>query len=132
MFDLQEVPQTKWVTHDETETRFEIKPLSATSHNNLRNASMEKGVVNTIVFSQKAAVKLIVDWDGVGNAKRDSEGKLEKGADGKPILEPAECNEVQKKKFGARAAYNIAPWLVEQAVEFDEQLQKMEEDAKND
>lgn len=124
--------RTKWVTHEATDTSFEIKPLSAEAHNELRKSSVDKkGEFDVIVFSYRAAKKVIVNWRNVGRAERDDKGNVVKGEDGNPICIASDCNDVSKIRFGKRAAYSIMPWLIGEARDFDEEIEAGEAEAKN-
>lgn len=132
MLELIPLKALKWVDHEHSGTRFEIKPLSAVEHDELRRISHDKkGIFNVIVFSEKVAKKIISDWEGVGNIKRDANNKAEFDAKGDPVLVPEECHDIAKLQFGRRFAYSVMPWLIEEARDFDEEIEKEKADAKN-
>lgn len=132
MLELNPLKALKWVDHEHTETRFEIRPLSAADHDELRRLSHDKkGNFNVIVFSEKVAKKIINDWEGVGDIKRDANNKAEYDAKGEPVLVPQECHDLAKLQFGRRFAYSVMPWLIEQARDFDEEIEKEKAEGKN-
>lgn len=132
MLELNPLKALKWVDHEHTGTRFEIKPLSAAEHDELRRISHDKkGNFNIIVFSEKVAKKIIHDWEGVGDIKRGADNKPEFDAKGEPVLIPEECHDIAKLQFGKRFAYSVMPWVIEQARDFDEEIEKEKAEGKN-
>lgn len=131
MYELDPLKTQKWID-DDNGARFLINALSAEEHNELRKVSKDKnGNPDVIVFGEKAAKKVISDWEGVGNMKRDANKNLVLDEAGKPILEPQPADGMNKLKFGRRFAYTVVPWLVEQARALDEEITQAEQDAKN-
>lgn len=122
--DLAPITERRWVTHEDSGAKFEINPLSAEQHNKLREAARNKdGNVDVIEFHRRAAKLIIHDWQGVGASKGLG--------DNKERLESVECTDPAKERFGKRFAYAVMPWLIEQAMEFDQAVRETEADAKN-
>ncbi|MGE0358647.1 MAG: hypothetical protein AB7P08_17225 [Burkholderiales bacterium] len=104
MLQLEPLNTQRRVMHTQSGASFEIRRLSPEAYQALRNQSMKGDHVDAVLFAKKAAVKVIADWQNVAG----------------------ECTEENKVRFGAAFAYNIVPWLVDEAMSLDQHITEEE------
>lgn len=109
--------KTKIITDTESGAKFTIGPLSPKAYLELKRKSKMRTGDDTdpIQWGRNACDRVILAWDGVGETP-DS---------------PAECTSENKQLFGERFAFTKVTWLVDQAMELDQEIQAEKGEAKN-
>lgn len=108
MLELKPLEPVKRVTHTESGAWFVIEKLSPEAYQALRKQSLKPDGVDSILFAKKVCAKIIRDW---GN-----------------VAEP--CTEETKVRFGAAFAFNIVPWIVDEAMSIDDMIRAEELEGK--
>lgn len=108
MLRLTPLNPVKTVFHSDSGASFTIDKLSPKDYSALRKAAMKGGEVDSVALAEKAAVKIIRSWERV-------EG---------------ECTNETKARFGAAFAFNIVPWLIDQAMELEDHVVREEAEGK--
>ena len=131
MLELNPLKTSKWISYDKDPSiRFEINPLSDKQHAEILKSSRDgKDRTDIIEVSRRCAKRVINNWDGVGEYKKEA-GRYVFDGDGKKIPIPTECHDVSKAQFGERYAYDVMPWLIEEAMKFNKEIEAEEEAAK--
>jgi len=110
MLDISDITPRVWITHEETKTRYRIKPVEPKDSKRLLVAARDKkGELDGVKYNGLAAEHMIDDWEGVG-------------AEGQPTA----CTPEAKVKFGERFG-RIVAFLMERAT--DPNMFSDEEDA---
>lgn len=100
MLDISDVIPRVWVTHEETKTRYLIKPVEPKDSRRLLAASKDKkGEFDGVKYNGLAADHMIEDWEGVSANKQ---------------LTP--CTSEARVKFGERFG-RIVAFLMERATD---------------
>lgn len=102
---LNPVAEAKECIHPETGVRFMIRPITPEKHEEVRRASLNKErMLDTGKWGANYAVAAIADWDEqIGDANG-----------------PLPCTEENLRTFGRNQAFNIIPWIIEQATGLDQ------------
>lgn len=101
MLSIDDILPKVWVTHEETGTRYLIKPVEPRDAQRLLKAARDKktGELDNVKYNGLAADHMIEDWEGVGT----------KAA-------PAACTPEARVKFGERFG-RIVSFLMDRATD---------------
>lgn len=110
MLDISDITPRVWVSHKETKTRYQIKPVEPKDSKRLLAAAKdENGEFDGVKYNGLAAEYMIIDWEGVSANKQ-----------------PTPCTSEARVKFGERFG-RIVALLMERAT--DPRMFSDEEDA---
>ena len=101
MLNIDELIPKVWVPHDDTGTRFFIKPIEPKDAKRLLKQATDKktGELDHVKYNGLAAEHMIEEWDGVGERNQ-----------------PTACTPEARVRFGERFS-RIVAFLIERATD---------------
>lgn len=101
MLSIDSVVPQVWVTHEDTKTRFLVKPVEPKDGQKLLKQARDKktGELDNVKYNGLAADHMIVEWEGVGD---------------KGVASP--CTPENRIKFGERFV-RIVSFLIDKATD---------------
>lgn len=114
--DIEPTKKTFEITHPDTGIPFTLNPITPRKYQALQKKSQVKGELDPVAFAANVAEYAIEAWR----------------KDGVKACVKQECTDVNKRAFGEKFAFNIVPWITNEAMSLDRSIQEEVVDAKND